>query len=196
MSKNVKIIADEIIIAALQEDARHAVALILEKYGDALYGVVFKIVQSKEIAEDIMQDAFVKVWRKADTYDGTKGRLFTWLINIVRNTAIDKVRTGKFQQRRKSLPLEKTVYENESFSEEMQVADVGLQKAVSRLEPKYRLVIELLYIQGYTQKEVTEELGIPLGTVKTRVKIAIRELRKVLTDKELMLLMLGVMELL
>lgn len=185
MPNRSKIFADQIIIAAMRKDGRKAIALILEKYGDALYGVVFKIVQSKEISEDIMQEAFVKMWKNAAAYDEKKGRLFTWLINIVRNTAIDKVRTTKFQQARKSLPLEKAVYENESLSQEMQIGDVGLQKAVGRLEAKYREVIDLLYLRGYTQKEATEALGIPLGTVKTRVKFAIRELRKALTDKEL-----------
>ena len=190
MPDSKKIIADQTIVAQMRADGRQAIGLILEKYGDALYGVVLKITGSREVSEDLMQEAFLKIWKNANSYDERKGRLFTWLINIVRNTAIDKVRTQKFQRNRKSVPVEKTVYENESLSEEMNIADVGLQRAINNLEPKYRQIIDLLYLRGYTQREVTEEFDIPLGTVKTRVKIAIRELRKVLTDKELMWIIL------
>lgn len=182
---------DSQIISLLQSDPRRAVEAILNRYGAALQGVILKIVGSKEVAEDILQDACIKVWKNADSYDPAKGKLFTWLLNIARNTALDKARTGKFQRQRTSQMLDQTVYDNVAFSEEMQVRDVGLQNALNKLEEKYRMIIELLYIQGYTQREIVEEFDLPLGTVKSRAKIAIRELRKLLDSGIVLLLFLA-----
>ncbi len=183
MSKpNTNIIDDSELIDLLHGNPRDAIAQVLLKYGDALYGCVLRITQSKEAAEDIMQVASVKVWKNAKSFDASKGRLFTWLLNIFRNTAIDKIRSGKFKRNQTSESIETTVYNNVSHSEEMVIEDVGLRRTLNKLEPKYREVIDLLYLQGYTQREATEELGIPLGTIKSRVKIGIRELRTLLKD--------------
>lgn len=171
---------DDAIIRLLQAKNQKAMEYIYNKYGAALYGVILRIVQSEETAEDVFQEALVKVWKNADRYDGSKGRLFTWLLNICRNLAIDTIRSKKFQQSRKSLPLENSVYNNSKFSSEMATDHIGLKKVINGLEEKYRQVIELVYFQGYTQKEVEETLQIPLGTVKSRIRIAIRELRKLL----------------
>lgn len=167
----------------LKSDPRRAVAKILEKYGGALFGVIYKITGSKETAEDVLQDTSVKIWKNADTYDKNKGQLFTWLLNIARNTAIDKVRTGKFQKEKKSQNIESTVSDNIKHSEEIQMLDVGLLGVVDKLDEKNKQVIDLIYLQGYTQNEVSEILNLPLGTVKTRARNGIRQLRKLLKSK-------------
>lgn len=176
--------ADDQLIDLLREDRRQAIKPILDKYGDALYGVVLRIVHSREIAEDVMQDTFVKVWKNAASYDRSKGRLFTWLVNIARNTAIDKIRTVKFKENRKTVSLDRTVYESERHAAEMQISDVGLQRVINSLEEKYSRLIDLLYLQGFTQKEAAQALDIPLGTVKTRSKAAIEQLRSLLAATE------------
>ena len=167
----------------MRTDPRRAVESILEKYGGALFGVIKRIVGTSEAAEDVLQDASLKIWKNAGKYDESKGRLFTWLLSIARNTALDVVRTQKFNQQRKSQPLESSVYDNASYSEEMKVPDVGLLGVIDRLDPKYREIIDLLYLQGYTQKEIQEKLQIPLGTVKTRARAGLRQLRKILKEK-------------
>ncbi len=164
----------------LQSDPRRAVAQILEKYGGALLGVIHRILGSQEAAEDTLQDASVKIWKNAASYDESKGRLFTWLLNIAKNTALDKARTNKFKYSRKSQSLDSTVYDNIRFSEEMKTMDVGLLTMVEKLDVKYREVIDLIYLQGYTQKEVADILNLPLGTIKTRARSGIRELRRLL----------------
>jgi RNA polymerase sigma-70 factor (ECF subfamily) len=184
MPNNEKMMSDEELVTLLQNHRERAIRPILDKYGDALFGVVLKIVQVQEIAEDVMQESFVKVWKNADAYDATKGRLFTWLVNIVRYTAIDKIRTVKFKENRKTVSLDRTVYENEQLSEEMEIRDVGLRKVIATLEEKYQKLIDLLYLQGYTQSEAAEALNIPLGTVKTRSKAAISQLRTLLGSNE------------
>lgn len=176
--------SDEELITLLHSNKRVAIQPLLDKYGDALYGVVLSIVQAKEVAEDVMQDTFVKVWKNADSYSPEKGRLFTWLVNIARYTAIDKIRTVKFKENRKTISLDRTVYESDRLAEEMQIRDVGLRKVVDSLEEKYSSLIDLLYLQGFTQKEAAEALNIPLGTVKTRSKTAIAQLRTLLGSKE------------
>lgn len=176
--------SDEELITLLHTNKQSAIQPMLNKYGDALFGVVLSIVHAKEVAEDVMQDTFVKVWKNADSYSPEKGRLFTWLVNIARYTAIDKIRTVKFKENRKTISIDRTVYDNVHLSEEMQIQDVGLRKVVNSLEEKYSRLIDLLYLQGFTQKEAAEALNIPLGTVKTRSKTAIAQLRTLLGSKE------------
>lgn len=184
ISKEKQLTPDEDLIAMLRDNKQQAIRPIIDKYGDALYGVVLSIVHSQEVAEDVMQEAFVKVWRNADTYDSAKGRLFTWLVNIARYTAIDKIRTVKFKENQKTVSLDRVVYENEHLTEEMEIQDSGLRKVINSLEEKYRTLIDLLYLQGFTQTEAAEALNIPLGTVKTRSKTAIAQLRTLLGSKE------------
>lgn len=171
---------DDQIIQFLHQNDQQAIGMIYDKYGAALYGVVTKIVKSDTIAEDVMQDAFVKIWKNASTYDHTKGKLFTWLLNITRNTAIDRIRSAKYRHAQKSISLDNSVYNDSSLSTETQVDHIGLDKVLHSLDDKYRVVLDMIYLRGYTQKEVEEELKIPLGTVKSRVRIALRELRKLL----------------
>jgi len=96
-------------ILQLKNGDQQAMATILNKYGDALYGAIYQIVRSEDIAKDLMQDASIKIWKNIKSYDEQKGRLFTWLLRVCRNTAIDKVRTGKFKAVAQSKTLEETV---------------------------------------------------------------------------------------
>ena len=175
---------DEKLVSLLQADDAQAMSLLLDKFGDALYGVVMRMVGVKETAEDLLQEAMVKVWHKRNQYDATKGRLFTWLINIVRNTTIDFLRLKKNQQQRETVSLDNPVHStvNEP-GEEMTVQDVGLQRAISQLEDQYQLMIELLYLKGYSQREAADLTGIPLGTIKSRSVSAVRQLREMLGNE-------------
>lgn len=163
------------LIIRLQQQDRSVVGELYDAYGGALYGVVLRIVRTRELAEQVLQDTFVKVWRNSTSYDASKGRLFTWLLNIARNTAIDVTRSAHFQQSWKTDSLDNLVHK--PGGEAMNPDHLGLKEVVDRLDDKYRLLIELVYFQGYTQEEVAEETGIPLGTVKTRLRYAISELR-------------------
>ena len=178
------------VILQLKNGDQRAMATILDKYGDALYGAIYQIVRSEDIAKDLMQDASIKIWKNIKSYDEQKGRLFTWLLRVCRNTAIDKVRTGKFKAIAQSKTIESTVANDVSHSEEMNIPDSGLQQVIQRLDEKYQQVINLIYSQGFTQREAADELDIPLGTVKSRVKIAIRELRGLLGDNPLLILVI------
>lgn len=166
-------------ISALKQGNQSALASLYDKYGAALYGAVLRIVQSEEKAEEIIQEAFLKIWRNAASFDETKGKFFTWALNIARNTAIDYVRSGDFKNNQKTDQFDFLVYSQNHPSEETATDHIGLREIVGQLDEKYRAVIDLAYFQGYTQSEIEEEMNIPIGTVKTRMRLAIRELRKV-----------------
>lgn len=152
-------------------------ALLYDNYAPTFFGLALKIVQSEDLAKDVIQDSFVKVWKKIDTYTEDKGRLFTWVLNIVRNTAIDKVRSQSFKQSTKTESIENKTINNTKH--EIPVEHIGLKSFVGQLKPEHKQIVDLIYFQGFTQSETAKYLDIPLGTVKTRVKIAIRELRKI-----------------
>ncbi len=140
-------------------------------------GIVFKVIPNQEIAEEVLQDSFVKIWKYANQYDASKGRLYTWFVNITRNTAIDKVRSAAYRKDQKTGSLENLVNTDSAGTEESQVEDSGLRGVIDSLDEKYKTLIDLVYFQGYSQREIEKEFDIPLGTVKTRLRAAINELR-------------------
>jgi RNA polymerase sigma-70 factor, ECF subfamily len=179
MSKRKTIIAEEALVSLLQSKDERGFSILYDNYSSALYGVVLKIVRSEEIADDVMQDAFVKIWKNIEGYSRTKGTLFTWILNVARNTAIDRIRSQEFQNSQKNQDLDTSInFIDIQGSNQFDVDAIGIKKVVENLRPEYQQIIELLYFQGYTQAEVSEEFGIPLGTVKTRVKAAIVQLRQ------------------
>jgi RNA polymerase sigma factor (sigma-70 family) len=155
---------------------KRGIECMYDQYADALYGIVLRIVTDEQIAQDVLQEAFVKIWKRANLYDSTKGTLFTWSLNIVRNTAIDKTRSKGFRKSGKIQAMENFV---DTGKQSFRPEHIGMKKMVSELEGKYREVIDLIYFNGYTQKEVEEELGIPLGTVKSRLRIGLKRLRTI-----------------
>ncbi len=165
------------IISYLSEGNKKALNLLYEYYSGSLYGVILKVTNNEELAEDALQETFIKVWKNAGKYDASKARLFPWLYRLARNTAIDKLRS--FNNRyHKEVQIDKSdVYILPTLNINQDVMDI--KKHLGNLDEKYKIVIEALYFEGLTQQEASEELDIPLGTVKSRLKIGLRELRKV-----------------
>lgn len=170
------------IVGLLHQNDRNAISLAYKHYGANLYGVVLSILRNEEDAQEVLQDTFVKIWSNAQSYDTSKGKLYTWMINIARRTAIDKTRSAVFKSRKRTDSTDATEDYKVTWSTPGKVKDVGLEKVINSIDEKYRTIIDLVYFQGYTMKEVHEELGIPLGTVKSRVRLALVELRKQLSD--------------
>jgi RNA polymerase sigma-70 factor (ECF subfamily) len=166
------------IITALKEGDKNAIGTVYDRYGAALYGVVLRIVQSPEVAEEVVQDAFVKIFRNIGSFDENKGKFYTWAINIARNTAIDATRTSDFRNRQKTDQFDFVVFSHTHPATSTSVETIGLRDIVQKLDEKHRKVIDLAYFQGYTQTEIEQEMNIPIGTVKTRLRLAIKELRK------------------
>jgi RNA polymerase sigma factor (sigma-70 family) len=154
---------------------------LYDHYSAALYGIVFRIVKSEDVAEEVLQDVFLKIWDKVEAYDAGKGRLFTWMLNLARNQAIDKIRSKEINKSRKTDDIDNLVgkIDKAEFTEQS-VEAIGLKEVLARLPEEQCFVIEKLYLEGYTQSEVAEEFNIPLGTVKTRTRMALAELRIIL----------------
>lgn len=152
---------------------------LYDQYSSLLYGTLIRVVRVQAIAENLMQDCFVKIWKNAASYDHEKGKFTTWLINIARNTAIDYTRSKHFSQSQKNRSFEDFVQTEVKHESATLLTDaIGLASHLDRLPAPMREVIDLQYFQGFTQQEIADEFGIPLGTVKTRTRIALRELRK------------------
>ncbi|MBW7469170.1 sigma-70 family RNA polymerase sigma factor [Pontibacter aydingkolensis] len=146
-------------------------------YSATLYGVILQIVKTEEIAEDVLQEAFVKIWRSFDSYDAQKGRLFTWMINICRNLAIDKIRSKEFRMKVSTdsiTPANQAEFTSNTFNPD----HIGVREVVEKLSPDQQKIINLMYFEGLTQSEISEEYNIPLGTVKTRARSAVKMLSK------------------
>jgi len=183
-------ISEEELVTLLKDKDERGFTILYNNYSSALYGVLNKIIQSDDDASDLLQDTFLKIWRNIGNYDSSKGSIFTWMMNIARNLAIDKVRSADFRDTSQNISMEdKVVYQVDNEYQTIQEVDgIGLQKVVDKLKPEYKQLIDLVYYQGYTQAEVAEEYGIPLGTVKTRIKAAVNTLRTLLQTLILLLM--------
>ena len=162
------------LVGSLREKDEEAFSYLYEHYSGSLYGVVKQIVGDAELSNDVLQETFINVWKRIELYDETKGRLFTWMLNIARNAAIDKTRSKGFQQSQRQIPLDGEVIQS---SVRPGVDDYGLKKLLLKLKDEQRLLIDLSYFQGYTHEQIATALHIPLGTVKTRIRSALTQLR-------------------
>ncbi len=165
------------IVELLLEGDQRAIPLIYEHYSSALFGVIIKVTNNEALAEDALQECLVKVWKNGKKYDPKKAKLFTWLYRIARNTAIDKIRSANLKVDKEVQINETNVYKLPASSLNQDAID--LKKHVGTLDQKYQMVLRALFFEGMTQQEASEELDIPLGTVKSRLKIGLRELKKI-----------------
>jgi RNA polymerase sigma-70 factor (ECF subfamily) len=172
-------ISEESLVELLSLHRRDGIAVVYDRYAAALFGVLFRLLHSHELAEDALQETFVKIWSGFDGYDASRGRLFTWMVNIARNVALDKLKSKGYRNTLKNQEISGIV---DSIEEQSIVGDrsdqIGLREIVHTLKPEQEEVIDLIYFQGFTQAEASKKLGIPLGTVKTRVRAAISTIRK------------------
>jgi RNA polymerase sigma-70 factor (ECF subfamily) len=163
------------LVKALQNGDESAFSKLYDMYSGALYGLILKIVLDEEIAQDVLQDSFVKIWKNCQSYSQEKGTFYTWMLNICRNTAIDSFRKTKKERENK---IQKEADNVSSLNHEsININTIGLMELIDKLPEEQRIVIDYLYFRGYTQQELSDELNIPLGTVKTRARNAVIELK-------------------
>ncbi len=171
----------ENLLGLLQQKSERGFSLLYDNYADALFSVLYHIVEKKEIAEDLLQDTFVKIWKKIDTYDAAKGTLYTWMLNIARNTGIDFIRSNKNRFYKHLVHDE--VLQNENFQPgaDTGIADrldlSAIKNMAAALDTKYAVVLDLVYFEGCTYEQVSKVLKLPLGTVKTRGRMALTLLK-------------------
>jgi len=176
------------IVELLAKGDRKAIDLLYDNYADTLYGIIKNIIKDDDLAKDVLQDTFVKFWKKGKSYDPQKAKLFTWLLRITRNTAIDKYRSvnNRGDKEIQTADFNVNIESNNRFSPQL----IDLGDHVARLDFKYREIIKALFYQGMTQREASESLGLPLGTVKTRLRDGLKHLRKIFGDKDFTIMIL------
>lgn len=170
---------EEQLIEGLRNRDRQSVDYLYEKYSRALYAVISRVIRDRDIAEEVFHDAFVKIIRRIDSYDESKGRLYTWMANVCRNAAIDKTRSKEFSKDSKTNTIDNYVYGLEGTSGTAERVDgIGVKDLLGSLSEEQRFVVECIYFKGYTHSEISEEFEIPLGTVKSRIRAALGVLKK------------------
>ncbi|AHY47808.1 sigma70-ECF: RNA polymerase sigma factor, sigma-70 family [Rubrobacter radiotolerans] len=178
---------DEELMEMISGGDETALETLYGRYGGPAYSLAFRIVRDQGAAEEVVQDAFVSVWNRADTYDPASGKLYSWLLAIVRNRAIDELRkpaTSRRNAQRTDLRevLEGSVSETSEGvgAEAAWISELReiVRHAVQKLPESQREVIELAYLRGLSQREISEKTGTPLGTVKTRTRLALDKLRR------------------
>ena len=173
----------ETLVEKFKQKDEKAFESLYNMYRDSMQGVIYNIVRDNDIAEEVMQDVFIKAWHNASTYSTQKGRFFTWLLNIARNAAIDKTRSKAFKKSKQNLDSDFFVDILEtSESLDNSTDAIGIKKFVGKLAEKCKAVIELIYFKGYTQLEASETLDMPIGTIKTRNRNCIKELRNLVLN--------------
>ena len=173
--------SEQELVTLLQQRNNTAFSYLYDNYSGALNGIINQIVPEPETAKDVLQEVFVSIWRKIESYDPVKGRLFTWMLNIARNASIDKIRSRNYRNNLKNQTLAENVNDPLNIQVVKPVYDnIGLRRIVSQLKEEQRILIELSYFQGFTHEEIAKVMNIPLGTVKTRIRTALIQLRTML----------------
>jgi RNA polymerase sigma factor (sigma-70 family) len=165
------------LVMALQQKKEAAISHVYTHYGIALKKVIADFIKEPETVEDIYQQCLVAIWQKIQLYDSSKGRLFTWMLNICRNASIDMLRSKNYRNHQNQQSID-NVYEVHGGTEAQKVDTIGLKTIINSLPEDLRKPLSMNYLEGYTHDEISEILGWPLGTVKTRIRNAIIQLRK------------------
>lgn len=165
------------LIILLQSNDQSAFEYLYDHYAPALYGIICKIVNDDVRANDVMQDSFVKIWKHIKLYNGEKGTLFTWMLNISRRTAIDSLRAHQKFDCTLNWDLVKD-NDMSALAISSNPVTLDMKLIVENLLPEKQRLIELVYFEGYTHEEASKHMSLPLGTVKSRIRKALIELRQ------------------
>ena len=170
-------INEKLLINGLRNNELSSFNQLYKMYAPNLMGVIMKIVKQQETAEDLLQEVFLKIKKSLNSYDEQKSRLFTWMLNITRNTALDHLRKKSSKQEKVNLIFEEAAAELENHAHSYNTDTIGVKNLLQKLSPKQRHILDLSYFKGYTHEEIAEYMNMPLGSVKTSIRQAILKLR-------------------
>jgi len=171
----------ELLVQRFQQKDIKSFEKLYELYSQSISGIIYSIVRDEELTKELLQDTFVKAWKNADRYSDKKGRFFTWLASIARNISIDALRSKSYKNSRKNV-------NSDFFTELLEAKEnldkktdtIGLRSFIQQLNEKCKSIIEFIYFRGFSQKEVAKKLEIPLGTVKSRSRRCLHDLKSML----------------
>jgi RNA polymerase sigma-70 factor, ECF subfamily len=174
--------SDRELAQRLQRRETQAMADLYDRFGRLAYSVILAVVRDPAIAEDLLQETFLRIWNRAAGFDAERGALGPWLLTIARNRAIDHVRSAGARNTKNTLELEEREHRSQEIGAELDLQNQDRAKiiraALQKLSDNQRRVIELAYYEGLSQTEMSEKLGEPLGTIKTWVRGALKKLKE------------------
>ena len=173
-----QIYTEEELVKRLKLHEREAYSYLYDHYARSLFNIIYQFVPQQEVAEDVLQQVFIKIWKSIHAYDPGKGRLFTWMLQIARNQSIDQQRSRETNKNERTVTLSES--DSLHHADCAVVRDSGLQLMLQKLPTDSRKLIELSYFMGYTHDEIAKLLQLPLGTVKTRIRASIIQLKKMI----------------
>jgi RNA polymerase sigma-70 factor, ECF subfamily len=179
MKPQITIKTDEELLYAIATGCEESFAELYDRYKTVLFNIIFRLINNRVEAEDVLQDAFFQIWQKASYFDKTRGRGFTWIVTISRRRAIDKIRSISSQNRigiESHFPKTDRFFNAEEELFQTQRKNV-IQKAITHLPEEQRKLVKLSYFENLSQSEIADRLKIPLGTIKTRTGSAFNRLR-------------------
>jgi RNA polymerase sigma-70 factor, ECF subfamily len=177
--------SDEALLALCSRADENALGELYDRYGRVAYGLALRIVRDRSLAEDAVQEGFLAVWRSAGAFLAEQGKPSTWILTLVHRRAVDLVRR---EERRRADPLDDTEQPTGEATDEeawLRAQRQVVQEALRKLPPDQREAIELAYYGGFTQSELAERLGLPLGTIKSRMFTGLKRLRELLAESGL-----------
>ena len=185
MRKDAAQLSDEALLEAVAGSDEEALGELYDRFGRVAYGLALRILRDPTLAEDAVQEAFLQVWRGARDYRPERAKASTWVLTFVHRRAVDLVRR---EERRRADPLDETHEPTGEATDEeawLRAQRQVVQEALRKLPPEQREAIELAYYGGFTQSELAEKLGQPLGTIKSRMFAGLKRLRELLAESGL-----------
>lgn len=188
ISLPVEQLSDEVLINAIAGGAVWAMEPLYQRYSRILYSLAYRMVADHQIAEDLLQDAFLAVWRRATSYSPQSGAVRSWLVSIMHHRTIDYLRGVRRRSVLKQATWEEVEHDErtafpDAWDEAWQnVQSAQVREALMKLPTEQRMVIELAYFQGWTHSEIAEGCQIPLGTVKARMRLGLTRMKRVLDE--------------
>jgi len=180
---------DQVLMALIAHAQADALSALYDRYGRLVFSLALRIVGDHAAAEEITQDVFLRVWEKAGTYRSEQGSVSTWLTSIARHRAIDVLRRQRSRPERQEVdwalvsPEALPSINGPEVATEATFRRQQVQAALARLPDEQRQVLALAYFRGYTHRQIAEALDQPLGTVKTRIRLAMQKLRRMLQEE-------------
>ena len=174
--------SDAFLLTEIAKKETGALSGLYERYSARLYGLALKILKDESLAQDVVQDIFLKVWQNADKFEKSRGSAIAWLMILCRNRSIDKLRQREKSTKRSAvfneeLNIATSFFENPLETVEQNELQKTMTNALSQLPQEQRTAIEMAFYQGFSQSEISDELKVPLGTIKTRIRLGMQKLR-------------------
>ncbi|WP_219975257.1 RNA polymerase sigma factor [Rubrobacter xylanophilus] len=182
------LLADEDLLSLVERRDPDAFAALYDRHSRAAYSLAYRMMGERQAAEDLVQDAFLKVWRSAGSYRAERGSVRTWILSILHNRGIDQLRSqaSRLRARERLEASAEKVQPSEAFSETLRSSQrEQVREAMSTLPPEQLKILELAYFSGYTHTEIAELLGLPLGTVKGRMRLGLKKIREYFESRDL-----------